>query len=219
MATITSYVQPQRLYRYRSIKAHLDREMEAIENGYLYCAPYTELNDPMEGTFSSSSMLRSKDKYRWIKSAIMDAKSQTGMCSFSEVHNHELMWAHYSDRFAGICVAYSLSKLLQNLPDQVTFARMYYNEKVPVVRHADLPTEQQAKMILSYKNYKWLYEREWRMFAHIGKAYYHKASCVTHVYLGSKIDPEHKERIKQAMRTLKIRTSEMNVGKYALSFV
>jgi len=29
--------------------------MEAIEEGYLFCAAYRDLNDPMEGLFSSSS--------------------------------------------------------------------------------------------------------------------------------------------------------------------
>src|SRR5437667_3269872 len=54
MATIESYVQPRRLYRYRSI-ANLDRELDSILKGYLYCSPYMKLNDPMEGLFTSSS--------------------------------------------------------------------------------------------------------------------------------------------------------------------
>src|ERR1700758_4410459 len=107
---------------------NLDREIEAIKDAYLYCAVYTDLNDPMEGSFRSSTLLRSNDKYRSIRSAIMDEKSQIGMCSFSEVHDHELMWAHYADRFAGICIAYSLSKLLRHLPDGVAFVRMYYDD-------------------------------------------------------------------------------------------
>src|SRR5438445_5082204 len=92
MATIESYVRPARLYRYRSI-ANLDRELGAIEDGYLYCAAYTDLNDPMEGLFSSSKLLRRSEDYRRIRNAIADNKAQIGMCSFSEVHNHELMWA------------------------------------------------------------------------------------------------------------------------------
>ena len=102
MATIKYYVRPQRLYRYRSLK-HLEREIDAIEDGYLFCAPYTELNDPMEGLFSSSHLLRESEDYRAIRNAIRENKAQIGMCSFSEVHDHELMWAHYADQFRGIC--------------------------------------------------------------------------------------------------------------------
>jgi hypothetical protein len=219
LATIENYVRPQRLYRYRAITNHVDREIEAIEQGYLHCSAYTDLNDPMEGSFRSSSLLRRDDKYRIIKSEIMGQKSRTGLCSFSEVHNHELMWAHYTDQFSGICVAYSLSKLLHHLPDEVTFVRLYYDDKVPVVRNAHQEPNDQAKMILSYKNYRWLYEREWRMFAYIGNVHYHNVKCVTHVYLGSKIDPELKHRVTQALERLKIKTSEMNVTKYKLEFV
>lgn len=229
MATIQNYVRPQRLYRYRSIKSYLDpemevknnldREIEAIEHACLYCARYTQLNDPMEGTFRSSSSLRQDDRYRNIKSEIIDEKSQTGICSFTEVQNHELMWAHYADQFAGICVAYNFSMLLRYLPEHVSFVRMYYSEKVPVVRHSHLQPDQPAKMILSYKNYRWLYEREWRMFGQIGSVSYRKINCVTHVYLGSKIAPEHKDRITRAMLALRIKVSDMRVSKYALSFV
>ena len=43
------------------------------------------------------------------------------------------MWAHYASQFTGICVGYSLSRLLKNLGDDVRFVRMYYSEKVPTV--------------------------------------------------------------------------------------
>jgi len=191
-------VQPQRLYRYRSL-ARFDQELDAIKEGYLYCSPYKNLNDPMEGLFSSSQVLRKSEDYREIRSAIIDNNSQIGMCSFSEVYDHELMWAHYADQFRGICVAYSLSRLLKNLAKEVNFVRMYYNEIVPMVRLNHQSPDHIAKMILSYKNYSWLYEREWRMFAPIGKARYGKKSCVTSLYLGSRVAPENRKKILQVM--------------------
>ena len=93
------------------------------------------------------------------------------MCSFSEAYDNELMWAHYADQFTGICIAYSLSKLLRKLGDDATFVRMYYNEVVPTVYHVKKNPDDLAKMVLSNKNYRWLYEREWRMFARLGRAY------------------------------------------------
>jgi len=105
MANIQYYVQPQRLYRYRSLEK-FDREIEAIKERYLYCAPYLDLNDPMEGLFTSSQLLKKSERYREIRRAITDKKAQIGMCSFSEVYDHELMWAHYANQFKGICIAY-----------------------------------------------------------------------------------------------------------------
>lgn len=44
---------------------------------------------------------------------------------------YELMWAHYANQFTGICVAYSLSRLLKSLLVDINFVRMYYDEMVP----------------------------------------------------------------------------------------
>lgn len=52
------------------------------------------------------------------------------------LHDHELMWAHYAYQYSGVCIGYSFAKLLDNLDDDVSFVRMYYNEAVPIVRHS-----------------------------------------------------------------------------------
>lgn len=141
------------------------------------------------------------------------------MCSFSEVRNHELMWAHYADQFSGVCVSYSFSKLQRLLPDNVSFVRMFYDETEPTVhstrkRHGDL-----AKMVLSYKNHRWLYEREWRMFApERGEVRYRDTACVTTVYLGSRISEAHRKVITDRLSESGIRTRSMSINKYSISF-
>jgi hypothetical protein len=210
-------VQPPRLYRYRSLKK-FERELEALEQGYIFCAAYTTLNDPMEGVFHSSKVFRESDNYRDARRAIVDNKTQIGMSSFSEVHDHELMWAHYADQYRGICISYSFTKLLGELSDDVSFARMYYNETVPLVRHSRQEPENTAKMVLSYKNYRWLYEREWRMFAPLGKAKYDAKSCVTRVLLGSRIASDKRRTIIRTMDSLDIATHDMKIEKYSIIF-
>jgi hypothetical protein len=217
MATIESYVQPRRLYRYRSRKA-LDRELDAIANGYLFCSPYMSLNDPMEGLFTSSQVVRQGAEHRKIADAIPDNKAMTGICSFSEAYNHELMWAHYADQFQGICVSYNLSRLMKYLPDLVKFVRMYYDETVPTLHRTNQDPSQLAKMVLSYKNYRWLYEREWRMFAGLGKIYYRDVACVTEVYLGSRIAAGDRKAIANVLKSLDIKTRKMTIDKYFITF-
>jgi hypothetical protein len=79
------------LYRYRSLEK-FDQETEAIEQGYLFCSAYDKLNDPMEGRFTSSRRFRANPDHSAIREAIIENKGRVGMCSFSEVHDHELMW-------------------------------------------------------------------------------------------------------------------------------
>lgn len=217
MALIESYVQPSSLYRYRSLK-DFEREIEAIERGYLFCAAFTALNDPMEGLFSSSKHLRESGHHRRIRESIVENKTQMGMCSFSEVHNHELMWAHYADQFSGICIAYNLSALLRHLPNNISFVRMFYNETEPTIHRTRKEPGHLAKRVLSYKNYRWLYEREWRMFAPLGEASYRNTACVTRVYLGSRISASHLEKITERLQVLKIVTRKMTINKYSIRF-
>lgn len=218
MATIESYVRPLELYRYRSL-AHFDLEIDAIANSYLHCAAYNDLNDPMEGLFTSSRLLRKSPNYRAIKSAIIDHKAQIRMCSFSEVHDNELMWTHYANQFTGICIAYNLSRLLRKLGEEVTFVRMYYNEVVPTVRRVKKNPEELAKMVLSNKNYRWCYEREWRMFTRLSRAQYRDPKCVSRIYLGSRMTPEKHELITGRLNELEIKTRDMIIDKYSISFV
>ena len=217
MAEIKSYVKPRRLYRYRPI-GHLDRELEAIEEGYLYCAAYKEMNDPMEGLYSSSKKLQQSDRYEEIRDAIFENKIQMGICSFSEVYYHELMWAHYASQFGGICIAYDFYNLLKFLPDEVEFVRMYYNEELPSVGLTSRPAGELTKMILSYKNHRWLYEREWRMFGRKGKVSYGNHKCVARVYIGSRIEPHQQMVIENRLRHIKIPVSIMKLDGYSLSF-
>jgi len=197
---------------------NLEREINAIERGYLHCSAFVDLNDPMEGLFSSSHQLRNKARYRGIRNSIVSRKDETGICSFSETYDHELMWAHYANKFRGVCVAYSLSRLLKNLPRGVTFVRLYYNESVPTIRTANKQPGELAQMVLSYKNYRWIYEREWRMFAKLGNVSYGDANCVTRVYLGSRMEVERRHEIIDRLKSLGIKTSEMAIDKYAISF-
>lgn len=217
MARIDYYVQPHRLYRYRPFE-NLDRELKAIKEGYLYCARYEDMNDPMEGLFASGHLLREHKRFPEIREAIVGAKSRIGICSFSEVYDHELMWAHYASQFAGFCVGYSLSRLMKNLADGITFVRMSYSEKVPTVHRPHMEIDSMAKIALSNKNYRWLHEREWRMFATPGEARYGNTLCVTRVYLGSRMEQQARERVKDELLPLRIKVSEMTIDKYSISF-
>jgi len=217
MASVRSFVTPLRLFRYRSLK-RLDQEVSAIEQGYLHCSSYDELNDPMEGLFSSSRTLKEGEGYRALRSEIRNLKRGIGVCSFSEVNNNAAMWAYYANQFQGMCVAYSLRKLLRHLDEEISFVRMAYVEEMPTIRHAKEGSEKLTKTILSCKHHHWLHEREWRMLASLGNAYYRELDCVTHIYLGSKVDQTTKDRIINVARTLGIKVSEMNVDEYRISF-
>lgn len=218
MARIESYVEPATLYRYRSIKGpNLDREIDAIRQRSLHCAPYLSMNDPMEGFYATNRLHRANKRYDIIRAQIADGKKGLGICSFSEVHNNEIMWAHYADQFMGICIAYRFRGLLSGLDEPAEFVRLSYQDKAPGLRlNEDI--ELSAKRFLSCKSYKWLYEREWRLFAKKGMVTYQSIKCVRRVYLGSRISDENKTAVMSQLNSLGIETQIMSIDEYSMAF-
>jgi hypothetical protein len=172
----------------------------------------------MEGFYSSSATLRKRKDYSNLRAAINDTKSQLGICSFSEIYDHELMWAHYANQFQGICIAYSLSGLLSNLSGDASFVRMFYNERAPVMHSTDNDCDELARRALSSKSYRWLYEREWRLFAPQGQTRYKRPNVVKCVYLGSRIESDAEHRVRAQLARLKIPVCAMAISKYSIEF-
>ncbi len=73
-------------------------------------------------------------------------------------------------------------------------------------------------IVLSYKDHRWLYEREWRMFADQGKVFYHCQRCVARVYLGSRIGLGRRRRIEERLRRLRIPIRRMSLDGYSMIF-
>jgi hypothetical protein len=194
--------------------------MDSIKNAYLYCANFRQMNDPMEGFYSESKLLEKSSDIEGFRRALRAGKIMIGICAFSEVFNHELMWAHYADQFRGVCIAYDFYRLRRHLPDGVSFSRLYYNEEVPKVGLSKNPRDDKetAKTILSFKNYRWLYEREWRLFADIGLAFYNEPRCIARVYIGSRVAEKHRNRIERELKQLKIPCQVQKLDGYEMRF-
>lgn len=219
MARVKFYSTPSRLYRYRPLGAKLDREIAAIKDGYIYCPKFGDMNDPMEGMHRESLAYIAKGWPKKERQAIAYEKAKLGIASLSEVHDHEPMWAHYSDQFKGMCVAYTTSKLLKGLPNEFDFIRMAYSEAPPVILANRASLVDKAKLTLGTKTVRWMSEREWRLIIpHSGRADYKDVRCVYRVYLGSRVDPDAERSIRKEMEKLNIPVMKMKIDKYQVSF-
>jgi hypothetical protein len=221
MPTIRSPIKPKSLFRYRSIKGDnkLNRELKSIRNYGLWGSYFQRLNDPMEGTYRASSHLAKHRNYGAIRDHIFDGKGALGICSFSESNDNPIMWAHYADQFAGICIQYDFERLLSYLPDGVEFARVGYSERAQEIRLNDLGDVDLAKNILSTKGQTWLYAREWRMFSPTAEREVTASiNCVTKIYLGNRIDDAMQEKIERALRGKDIALSKMKLDGYSIRY-
>jgi Protein of unknown function (DUF2971) len=219
MAIVRNPIQPKHLYRYRSINSEerMDRELDSLRDHTLLGSHFERLNDPMEGTYRAGSHLTKHRNYAAIRSHIFDEKAALGVCSFSETNDNPIMWAHYADQFAGICIQYDFGRLLSI--DNVQFARVSYSENAQEISLNNLQDVDLAKNILSTKGHTWLYEREWRMLSpHSGHPVAARINCISGIYLGNRIHEDKQDEIKAAVGRKKIPIYKMKLDGYSIKF-
>lgn len=218
MAKILLLNTPTRLYRHRPLDTSekFEREIEAIARRQLHFAVFEKLNDPMEGLSRRSLGFRQKDVAKKTYNRILNSKEKVGICSLSETSNSELMWAHYSANYSGICIGYRTEALLSGLDNSVSLIRIQYADRSPLLTMLDAQKITTAvRKILSFKNARWQYEREWRLLS--GKPGLFRigdSNCVTSIYMGSRIKRSHRATIEKLVSKTSIRLFLMKVSDY-----
>ena len=230
MAKIETYARPALLYRYRSLGTRrtpsgtvradpmmIDRELEAIKRHYVYCPTYPEMNDPMEGIYAATLRVKEKSDYQDFVADVQNEKLSLGIASFSETWDNELMWAHYADGFRGICIAYSVTKLLEGLNDaDASLARIVYGDRPYSLNTSGHQNQDRSRAILSTKNLKWSYEREWRLFAsERGRAQYLEGT-VRHVWLGARMHLSDRREVSARIKKMGVDVRRTFVDGYSV---
>jgi hypothetical protein len=218
MGILQPPIVPSRLHRYRSLSRSaraIDEEIDSIVKNYIYCADFSRMNDPMEGFYRPSKLLKGSDDYKAIVGDITGRKSAIGIACFSETDENVLMWTHYAGNYAGICISYSGSELLRGSANSVNLVRLAYVDDPPMLfpSHAQ-NADNAAVRILSQKKYKWAYEREWRILASVGKVSLGRAKAIKQISLGSRIDPSHRKKLLDAIRGTGIEAYSMEIDGY-----
>lgn len=206
-AKVETFTKPIFLYRYRSLRPELDQtrqrnrnrfdeEVAAVRERFVYCSRYRDMNDPMEGLYKAARSAREDPSWGEAVREIRSEKLALGIASFSETWDHPLMWAHYADGFRGICIAYRLRRLLEELDEACTLTRMSYADRPHTLNQVRVEDRDvRAKALLSQKSVAWNYEREWRLFAMTHGRAFHGAQAVDHVYLGARMSSNQQDEI------------------------
>jgi hypothetical protein len=204
-------ILPPYLHRYRKIDdGTIDQEIAAIIETYLWFSTYKEMNDPMEGFFEPARRFQKDSNYARAARDIYYEKIRIGICSFSDTHDNELMWPHYTRNYSGICVGYAPQNLIDGLPNHAHLVRVSYGAKPPDISATDAAnTNRAAIKVLSHKKASWQYEREWRVLGPTGRLNIRSKACVRDVRFGMNIKPEHKAKLLAALRGHPIRIAEM----------
>lgn len=181
---------PRRLYKYQCINKD---NLDGLRNHALWFSSPEKFNDPFDcnvscflgrnkrdfedrlETFferdSAIARLFGKSTARWrIKNQIlMDIfrlfyYRRTFICSLSETCDNVLMWSHYANKNAGMCLVFNSHKagLIRDNVVPVQYYDRYPSNLVDARRIDDLGML--TKQLLASKSSDWSYEREWRAF-------------------------------------------------------
>ncbi len=220
MAARINHVLPKHLYRFRGINkfSFLRREMEAIENNYIWASRFDQLNDPMEGFFD----FKNNDEY-WDEIHIKDkstviaiVKAAKGICSFSENIDNPLMWSHYADGFNGIAIEYNFELMQDYLNDDVSLSKVAYENNVMNFNIFDKNID--VDNILSVKNSRWGYEREWRVISFNQGKVRLAGNPISAIYVGMRVSDSNCVRIKNFCKKKNILTKKMELNRYSIDF-
>ncbi len=122
---------------------------------------FYEANDPFELNLIGS---RDQSRRKIVKTIEQYHNERTGMICFGAVWDNPMMWAHYADKHAGVCLGF-------HVEDKLVSTVNYTDEKIDVEFGAHLPNHglsvELLNKVLISKSTAWKSEAERRVLAEL----------------------------------------------------
>lgn len=134
-------------YKFRSLQ-NLKFFIDIVLNERLWAAKFTDLNDPMEGTYLVDV------NNRHLIDLLKTEKDKTKICSLSKSYKDNRLWAYYGDSHHGCCIEVSPKKQIEK-PLIVN-----YTNELPLVTQMKNGHE-----LLLHKSKQWSFEKEVRFLS------------------------------------------------------
>ena len=144
---------------YRRLYHYLNGEhgLSTLQHRRVRVSRILELNDPFE--FLALN-LRDPVKRRALRGVKCELNEKRGILCFSENWNNPVMWAHYADRYKGVCLGFDIAESTST-GDPLLGQVKYVAERLRWPPELDLKF---AYDLLFTKFSHWSYEQEWRAF-------------------------------------------------------
>lgn len=195
-----------RAYKFKGAD-QIPHAFDIIFNSRLYCADWSNLNDPMEGMFAYSYKAGANrdEDIKDTVARIIQEKKQLRVCSLSETMDCHLLWSHYASGFTGMAIEVEL-------PDDSPAVRMvnYRGVFAGVRLDGRVNAQEVAEEILGSKYSEWAYEREIRVLHK--ERFFQLAAPVRHVIAGHRMERALFDALNFICHTKGIRFSCTGIG-------
>ncbi|EKD81722.1 MAG: hypothetical protein ACD_39C01668G0001, partial [uncultured bacterium] len=179
--------------------------LDIIFNNRLFCADWSDLNDPMEGVFAYSHRGSSKKNVKKIVGEVINEKQKLKVCSLSETFDCHLLWAHYASGFKGLAIEVELPQMSKAIK-RIKYGPLFNNLNC----EEEFAPSSAAKKILTYKYQEWAYEKEIRILQR-GK-FFPLKQPVSHVIAGHRMEPALFKALNYICTIKGIRLSRTGIG-------
>jgi hypothetical protein len=172
-----------------------------------------------------------RNKSKLIKNKIL---SRVGIACFTEKNDNKLMWAHYARNHAGICIEFSIEKLIDCFSQIALIEKSksgffltikYDTKKENYIYGGEDNNTSSLLLWLKTKSIDWEYEKEVRFIwpRWDGADITLPSSVIKNVYLGYKIKDEDEEKLKSLCKTnfpdASIYKMELSEEEYGLNAI
>lgn len=161
--------------------------IDSLFRNYFYLSNPGDFNDP----FDCNVNLFENIELREMPTVKRNNYQNIGVCSFTEVVDNHLMWAHYADNFSGWALEFGgqnvSMKERKGHMIKHTLTRVIYPKKLVKIKK-EYAFAQNYLLTTKFKH--WSYEKEWRFIALLSeqdREIYYFPDCVKALYIGHKI--------------------------------
>jgi hypothetical protein len=191
-----------KLYRYISLE-RIWHVLDIVVNRRLYCAHWSQLNDPLEGRYEISSKELSKAVGENMARRVEKAKNLYRIASFSADPTSFLMWSHYANGHKGAVIEIDIPT------EEPELFRVVYTPFQSVFS-GKIQTEQDMRHIFNGKTEEWKYEQEYRLITE--KPYFELERPVERILLGPAVSKDH-VNILESLLGAEIQLVKMELGE------
>jgi hypothetical protein len=143
-----------KLFKYKSLD-NLWHVLDIVVNQQLYCAHWSELNDPLEGRYLLSLGKRNQKLESTMTEKIEKARDAYRVASLTADPTNFLMWSHYASGHKGIVIEVDVD-------EREELYKVVYSPFSSVFTNK-LRTKEDMRHLFNGKTPEWEYEQEYRV--------------------------------------------------------
>ncbi len=184
---------------------------QRLVNDRLYCAHWSELNDPLEGRYEIYLGDKSVKTQSIMTSRIESARDTYRVASLSADPTNFLMWSHYAGGHKGVVIEIEISE------DHPDLMKIFYSPFSSIFTEK-IQTKEDMKHLFNGKSEEWSYEQEYRLVTE--QQFFQLPVPVTRVLLGPQVDTEQANILERvAPGSVEIVRMELDREQGALTVV